>query len=386
MKVCLIGNTAWSMIRFRSGLMQGLLAAGHEVVVIAPSDEYATRIEELGITFVGVSIDKRGTHPLRDLRLLFTFIRLIRQTRPDLIISYTIKPVIFAAIVARWHNVPSVSVITGLGTVFLRENWLTRVVEGLYRWSQSAVLTMFFLNDDDLRIFRERRLGPVTRMQRLPSEGVNISHFSPGEDSHITSTKEALPSPQPIRFVLIARLLWEKGIGEYVKAARKVRQRFPQSQFALLGILDVQNPDAVSLSQIEEWVQEGVVNFLGATDDVRQAIAASECVVLPSYYREGIPRTLLEAAAMCCPIITTDVPGCRDVVDDGINGYLCRPKDPHDLAQKMVQLIEATPDERRRMGAHGRLKVQREFDERVVVERYRQLIAEIMNRGRPVTT
>lgn len=311
---------------------------------------------------------------MRDLRLLLAFVKLFRHEHPDLVISYTIKPVIYASLAARWLHIPAVSVVTGLGTVFLRENLLTKLVEWLYRGSQSRVQKIFFLNEDDMQIFRERKLVPVALMERLPSEGVDLSHFNAVEPASAVGECGVVAPQRPLRFLLMARMLWDKGIGEYVAAARQVHQLYPDTQFGLLGFLDVQNPTAISRTQMDEWVQEGIVNYLGVIHDVREAISETDCVVLPSY-REGISRTLLEAAAMCRPIVTTDVVGCRDVVDDGVNGYLCRPKDSDDLARKLVQMIELTSDQRKQMGKRGRKKVEREFDERVVISRYFAVIS-----------
>lgn len=369
LKVFLIGNTAWGMINFRAGLMRALLANGHSVTVVAPFDGDTARIEELGVRFVPLPMDNKGTHPLRDLCLLLAFIKLFCRERPDLVISYTIKPVIYASLAARFSHVPAVSVVTGLGTVFLRENLLTKLVEWLYKVSQSRVEKIFFLNDDDIQLFRERKLVPAVVMERLPSEGVDLSHFFACDPIVTVTANEMVTSKPRFRFLLMARMLWDKGIGEYVEAARQVRMVYPEARFSLLGFLDAQNPSAISRVQMDEWIEEGIIDYLGVTNDVRNAISMSDCVVLPSY-REGIPRSLLEAAAMKRPIITTNVVGCREVVDDSVNGYLCLPKDSVDLARKMIQMIELSSDERLRMGERGREKVEREFDERDVISRY----------------
>lgn len=354
--------------------MRELLADGHEVTAIAPDDEYVAFLEALGVRFLVQPMDNKGTHPLRDLKLLLSFLRVFRRERPDLVISYTIKPVIYASFAARWLSVPAVSVVTGLGTAFLRENVLTKLVEWLYRVSQSGVKRIFFLNEDDMGVFRERALAPAALMERLPSEGVDLLHFNPVNTRPRGGAVYFDDSHRTFRFLLVARMLWDKGVGEYVEAARQVRRIYPDTQFGLLGFLDVENSSAISRHQMDEWVQEGVVSYLGVTNDVREAISTSDCVVLPSY-REGVPRTLLEAAAMERPIIATDTAGCRDVIDDGVNGYLCRPRDADDLAKKLIQLIELTPDARVAMGEKGRQKMEREFDERVVISHYREVIS-----------
>lgn len=376
MKIFLISNTAWSLVNFRSGLMLGLLAAGHEVVAVAPTDEHAARIEALGIRFLPLPMDNKGTHPGRDLLLLLRFFRIFHKERPELIISYTIKPVIYASLAARYYGIQVINVVTGLGTVFLKENLITRLVEALYRFSQLRVQKLFFLNRDDMQLFQQRNLAPVANMECLPGEGVDLAHFV-FPDQSLSADQSHATAQRPFRFLLAARMLWDKGVGEYVAAARHIRQRYPEVEFCLLGFLDVQNPAAISREQMAEWVAEGVVNYLGVTNDVRPQIAASDCVVLPSFYREGIPRTLLEAAAMGRPIITTDAVGCREVVDDGKNGWLCRQRDAADLSEKMVQMIELTPEARTEMGQRGREKVEKEFDERVVIKRYLDVISRI---------
>ncbi|MBI5431129.1 MAG: glycosyltransferase family 4 protein [Nitrosomonadales bacterium] len=371
MKIFMICNTAWGLVNFRSGLMLGLIAAGHEVVAVAPPDDHVARIEALGIRFLPMPMDNKGTHPGRDLLLLLRFYRVFRRERPGLIINYTIKPVIYASLAARYARIPAISVVTGLGVVFLNENWVTRLVEVLYRYSQSRVQKLFFLNRDDMQFFQRHNLAPAANMECLPGEGVDLAHFSP----NLQTLSPHSPS-RPFRFLLLARMLWDKGVGEYVEAARQVRRHYPDAEFCLLGFLDVQNPAAISREQMAEWVAAGTVNYLGATDDVRPHIASADCVVLPSY-REGIPRTLLEAAAMVRPIITTDAVGCRDVVDDGVNGWLCKPRDATDLADKMTRMIALPPEARTEMGLQGRSKVEREFDERVVIKRYLDEIGRI---------
>jgi glycosyltransferase involved in cell wall biosynthesis len=211
--------------------------------------------------------------------------------------------------------------------------------------------------------------GGLVRMtitDRLPGSGVDLDRFVPS----------SLPNQQMLRFLLISRMIWDKGVGEYVEAARILRSRNINADFCLLGFLDVKNPTAISRQQMYEWVNEGVVRYLGASDDVGYEIAAADCVVLPSYYREGVPRTLLEAAAMGRPIITADSIGCREVVDDGINGYLVQPRNAHDLAQKMERLILLSPNARTEMGKRSREKAERVFNEQIVIMKYLEAIDE----------
>jgi glycosyltransferase involved in cell wall biosynthesis len=296
--------------------------------------------------------------------------REFRRLRPAISLHYTIKPVIYGSIAARSLGIPCVNMITGLGTAFIRDNWLTRVVESLYRVSQRQAERIFFLNEEDQKLFLERQLVPVERVERLPGEGINLEYFSP----------TPYPASEHICFLLIARLLRDKGVVEFVEAARKLRHEFPQARFQLLGPIGVANRTAIERETLDSWVAEGVVEYLGETDDVRPFISQAKCLVLPSY-REGVPRTLLEGAAMERPIIATDTVGCRDVVDDGVNGFLCRVQDAGDLAEKMRQFIQQPITVSRAQGSAGRLKVMREFDERLVIDRYLEVIDVVVNGG-----
>ncbi len=370
MKVLISLNTAWNLVNFRAGLIRALVAAGYEVVAVAPTDEYAQRLVELGCRFVALPMDNKGTHPGRDLLLLWRFYRLLRRERPDVFLGYTVKPNVYGSLAAHALRIPVVNNIAGLGVVFINDSWLTRLVRGLYWLALSRSARVFFQNEDDRRLFVEGGLVRREVTGRVPGSGVDLGRFA------------LVPLPifeERIRFLLVARMLWDKGVGEYVEAARIVKRRFANADFLLLGFLDVQNPTAISRAQMDQWVTEGVVRYLGVSDDVRAEISTVDCVVLPSY-REGVPRTLLEAAAMGRPIITTDAVGCREVVDDGVNGYLCQPRDAVDLATKMELMISLSPEERAKMGRHGRVKIESEFDEQIVIVKYLETIAELCDR------
>jgi len=376
-KIVIVSNTAWSLVNFRAGLIRALVREGYKVLALAPEDDYSWRLADLGCRYVPFPIDRKGKHPGRDLLILSRLFRVFCHERPELIISYTIKPVIYASLAARFLHIPVINVITGLGTLFIKSTWVTHLAAALYRISQRKAGILFFLNREDMRDFIDRRLAPSKVMQRLPGEGIDISYFSVAvqKSSSATSAKESA-----VRFLMAARMLWNKGVGEYVEAGRYIRHSHPKAEFCLLGFLDVQNPGAVSRAQMDKWVAEGVITYLGVRDDVRGEICLADCVVLPSYYREGVPRSLMEAAAMGRPIITADSVGCREVVEDGINGYLCKPRDAKDLAEKMERMIALSPEERAEMGRRGREKMEREFDERIVINKYLETIRQIIPR------
>jgi glycosyltransferase involved in cell wall biosynthesis len=367
MKIVICINTAWNLLNFRAGLIKALVAQGHEVVAVAPVDEYAPRLAALGCRFVPLHMDNGGTHPVRDALLLWRFWRLLRVERPDVFLGYTVKPNVYGSLAAHWLGIPVVNNIAGLGAVFIQDGWLVRLVRGLYKLALGKSARVFFQNQDDRQLFIEHQLVKPGVTDLLPGSGIDLQRFLP------TPLPQFVDTGRKFRFLLIARMLRDKGVGEYVEAARALQARWPQVEWCLLGFVDVQNPAAISSEQMQEWVHEGVVHYLGVSDDVRTQIAEADCVVLPSY-REGTPRTLLEAAAMARPIITTDAPGCRGVVDNGQTGFLCQVRDALDLAAKMEQMLTLTPAQRGAMGLRGRQKMEDEFDEQIVIRKYLAVI------------
>lgn len=315
-------------------------------------------------------MDNQGTHPGRDLILLWRFLRLMRIERPDVYLGYTVKPNVYGSLAAHLLRIPVINNISGLGAVFIRDGWLLRVVRWMYSTALMRSAKVFFQNDDDRQLFISGGLVRAEMTDLLPGSGIDLNRFTPRPKT------VGQGDASKFRFLLIARMLRDKGVGEYVEAARLLRQRWPLAEFCLLGFVDVQNPTAISHIEMDAWVAEGVVNYLGVSDDVRTQLITADCVVLPSY-REGTPRTLLEAAAMACPIITTDAVGCREVVDDGVNGYLCKVRDAGDLAAKMEQMLSLSIEQRAQMGQRGRTKMVSKFDEQIVIKKYLEAIEEI---------
>lgn len=363
MRIVICLNTAWNLINFRAGLIRALVSAGHEVVAVAPDDRYAGGLQALGCRFVPFHMENGGTNPFKDVLLLWRFVRLLARERPDVYLGYTVKPNVYGSLAAHMLGIPVVNNIAGLGAVFISGGWVVWVVRSLYRTALKRSAKVFFQNRDDQQLFINGGLVRPGVTDLLPGSGIDLIHFAPISKSPLNR------GDSKFRFVLIARMLRDKGVMEYVEAAKVVRNKYPQAECCLLGPLDVQNPAAISRAEMDAWVASGAVNYLGVTDDVRIEIADADCVVLPSY-REGTPRTLLEAGAMARPIITTDVVGCREVVNDGVNGYLCNVRDAADLAQRMEQMLSLSPGQRAAMGLRGRRKIESEFDERIVIEKY----------------
>jgi glycosyltransferase involved in cell wall biosynthesis len=310
-------------------------------------------------------MDKQGISPLADLQLLGRYYRILRRLRPDIYLGYTAKPNIYGSLAAHALQIPVINNVAGLGTAFIKQGLLTRIVSGLYRIAFGRSAVVFFQNEDDLTMFVDERIVTPDKARLLPGSGIDVAAFTPAP----TGSKGA----EGLTFLLIARLLWDKGVAEYVEAARRLRDEYTGSRFQMLGFVDVPNRTAVARNDLEKWIDEGLIEYLGHADDVRPFIAAADCIVLPSY-REGLPRVLLEGAAMSKPLIATDVPGCRHVVEDGTNGYLCTVRDSSSLANAMRRMIKLTDEERNAMGAAGRHRIETEFDERIMIQRYLEAI------------
>ena len=337
----------------------------------AGGDGFEAGIKALGVPFVPLPVDKKGINPLGDVRLFLTLYLWYRKERPDIVHHFTIKPVIYGSIAARLAKVPKIiNTITGLGFVFTGNEtaWLRSLVEWQYRVSLVCADFTFFQNQDDLELFLGRNLAQSWKVGLLPGSGVDCTFFVPCPIAGQSSEKSAT-------FLMVARLLRDKGVYEFVEAACTVKSLFPHVEFQLLGGRDERNPTVVPQRDLERWQSKGIIKWLGVVSDVRSTIAGADVVVLPSYYREGIPRSLLEGAAMGKPLITTDSVGCREVVDDEVNGLLVPVKDSKALARSMIRMIE-NPEMRQRMGKAGREKVLREFDERIVIEKILKIYEE----------
>jgi glycosyltransferase involved in cell wall biosynthesis len=364
LRITLVCNTAWAIYTYRQGLIRELVARGVEVTVLAPRDRTFDLLGAMGCRCIDLPVASKGTNPRDDLRTLWALYRHYRSIRPHIVFHYTIKPNIYGSIAAKLAGVDSVAVTTGLGYVFIQQSRAAQVAKKLYRFAFRFPREVWFLNRDDQAAFVDQKLlVHPERARLLHGEGVDLEQFA----------FTPLPDKPHFDFVLIGRLLWDKGVGEYVEAARRVRARYPQARFRLLGPVGVDNPSAITRDEVAAWEQEGVIEYLGEAHDVRPFIAAADCVVLPSY-REGVPRTLMEASAMGRPIVATDVPGCREVVADGVNGLLCEVRNAESLAERLAQMLDMSGAARRAMGERGRQKVAAEFDERVVIEKYKDLV------------
>lgn len=368
MKILLTANTSFKLANFREQLICELVKQGHELVAHVPIDAMTPKLEGLGCRIIPLEMDSKGKSIPHEAALLLRMWRVMRKERPDAVLGYTIKNNLYGALSARWLGIPFLPNVTGMGVIFETENFLSKLVTNLYRIAFKNSPAVFLQNLQDYSFFVEKRIASDDQARLLPGSGVDLIRFVP---------PAAFGEGSKLRILLVARLLRQKGIVEFVEAARIVKKKQSGVSFQILGPLDSVSKDGVPSEMLEQWSESGVIEYLGETSDVRPFIAAANCVVLPSYYREGTPRTLLEAAAMGKPIITTDMPGCRDVVDDGETGYLCQPRDHHDLAEKIEAFLGKNSAEQAEMGMRGRKKMEREFDEKLVIEEYLRALQKI---------
>lgn len=366
MRIAIVINTSWNIFNFRMSLIQALLAEGHEVVAIAPQDNYSQRLIDAGCRFVPVTMEK-GTNPFKDLWLTWRLYRAYSRVKPDVVLHYTIKPNIYGAMAAHLANIPAINNVSGLGTVFIKKDYISSIALKLYRQAFKYPAKVFFQNQDDRRLFLKHELVRAGITEVLPGSGIDLQAFKP------------MPKPDPsapFTFLMIARVLYEKGVAEYMEASRLLKQKCPGIKCQLLGQVDERSRFGIKQTMLDAWLAEGAVEYLGTTDEVATIIAQADCVVLPSY-REGTPRTLLEAAAMGKPLIATNVPGCREVVQQSINGLLCRVRNAPDLAEKMEQMLQLPPEQLQKMGAASRHIAETKFDVNFVIQRYLHAIAEV---------
>lgn len=347
--------------------MEALLADGHQLHILAPIDDSVGELAALGCSFTHLQMDRKGLNPLAELALRRRMGRHFDAIQPDMILGFTIKNNVFGAMAAAKRAIPFVPNVTGLGTAFQSGGMLQSATIALYRNAFRACPLVFFQNSNDRDRFCRHKIVAAQRTQLLPGSGIDLEAFRPAA-AHDRSEK--------LTFIMIARLLRDKGVFEYAEAARTLHATMPQARFQLVGEAGSANRTAISLDRARELEKTHNISYLGTSDDVPALIEEADCVVLPSYYPEGAPRSLIEAAAMARPIITTDMPGCRDIVRDGKTGYLCVPRNVSSLVTAIGRFASLTFDEREQMGASGRMRMQEKFDVAFVIRSYREAIAQ----------
>jgi glycosyltransferase involved in cell wall biosynthesis len=365
-KIALVANSAWSVYNFRMDLIRHLLLS-FEVLIIAPEDEFADELKQAGCTYLDIRFNNRSENPLLDYSLYKSLKKIYLSEKPDFIFHYVIKPNIYGSLAAARCGIRSVAVITGLGYTFDRHNWLNRVVSFLYRIALKRANEVWFLNQEDAGVFVDRKLVSAKKIKILPGEGINTTHFYPQVNRPVARTKA-------FQFLMSTRLLKSKGVGIYVEAARMLKNKYLDIRFELIGFFEKNHPDSISELELRHWQKRGIIHYGGFARDVRPFLRQADCFVFPSFYHEGIPRCLLEAAAMEVPIITSLNTGCREVVQEGLNGFLCTPNNAVRLAARMEEMMALTSNQRSALGRNGRELVSKQFGiDRILAEYDRTL-------------
>lgn len=364
-KILLAANSTWNLVNFRSPIIRELRRRGFEVIAAAPIDESAAALEAMGIRVEPIEVNSGGLSPVADALLLLRYYRMMKRVAPTALLAFTPKPNIYGSIAAGWARVPVINTITGLGTGFLSGAVLQKLVVNLYRMALRNSTRVFFHNDDDRELFLRLRLVRPDQAAVVAGSGIDLHAFAPRRGK----SSDAGPT-----FVFIGRLLRDKGIVEFAEAARQVKAQRP-ARFQIVGTPE-RHPKAVAPELVESWVDEGIVEVLGRTDDVKPYIEQADCVVLPSY-REGLPRVILEASAMGKPVIAADVPGCRQALENGVTGSLCAARSSSALAEAILSILDMPEEQRLEMGRRGREKAEREFSEEHVVASYLKVLEQL---------
>jgi len=359
MKIAICINTSWNIYNFRRGLIDHFLERGDEVLAMAPYDEYSEKLVEIGCAYEQVEMSASGLNPVKDFQVYLNIRAVLKKHQPDVLLSYTIKPNIYGSFAAGLLGVPAICNVSGLGTVFLWKGSVRTIATSLYSFAFRFNKWIFFQNQYDREEFARFVKIDLNKTSLLPGSGMNVHKFTPQPD----------PDNEVPVFLMLARLLVEKGVNEYIEAVKIVRKKGKKAHFRLVGGLDEGHSRSVPKVDLDQWISEGLIEYSDHVEDVKPLIAAADVVVLPSY-REGTPRTLLEAGAMGKPLIATDVPGCNSVVQDGYNGFLCKVKSGQDLASKMLLMLSLAKAERLEIGKSARKFVEENFDEKIVIGQY----------------
>jgi glycosyltransferase involved in cell wall biosynthesis len=365
-----VANTTWNIYNFRLPLLQLLEKRGYQIVVVAPLDEHIIYLNELknGSHLHVHRLNRKGMNPFKDFSFFLELYRLYRLEKPDLIIHYTIKPNIYGNFAAFLRGIPSICVVTGLGYSFIHNGWVKKLTDALYRLSFVGAKKVLFENQDDRQLFIDNHLSSIHKSIATKGCGVDTHYFKPQPRRRSDDRKV---------FIFIGRLLYDKGITEFVAAARLIRQQNPKADFWVLGELDYDNLAAVSEALLTDWIETGVIKYYGNVADVRPYIADADVVVLPSY-REGMPRAILEGVAMGKAVITTDAAGCRETVEEGENGFLVPIKNVSKLAESMQLFCNMSTEAIAAMGIKSRFKAVQEFDQVIINQTIAQIVEQTL--------
>ena len=369
-KIAVIENGLFSTYTMREGLMQRLLKEGYDVTILTHTNSFVSQVEKTGLHVM--NIGSGNLNPWKVLKYIFNLYSALKKIQPDVCLTFSIRPAIWGNFITRDLNIPTITNITGVGPLFTSKNLAYRIARSIYRHALQKTRKVFFQNFDDMNLFLQKKFVRKEIAERVPGSGVDYQKFSP-----ITNAKT---DEENFIFLFIGRLIKDKGIFEFVEAARVIRKKFPNIIFNVIGPFWHQNlkSNTITKSDLQNWIVEGIIDYQGEKKDIRKFIAEADCIVLPSY-REGTSNILLEAASMEKPIITTNTTGCKETVEDEVTGFLCKVKDAEDLADKMEKMYLLSEEDRKTMGRKGRQKIIKEFDKQIVINAYLKAIHEILD-------
>ncbi len=360
-KIAVIENGLISTYTMREALMLRLVQEGCEVYILTHTNKFVSQVEKMGLKVVNVG--SGNLNPVKVSRYIYNLRKSLKKIRPDVCLTFSIRPAIWGNLITRDLKIPTITNITGVGPLFISKSIVYRTARRMYKNALSKTKKVFFQNYDDMNLFLERKFVQSSVAERIPGSGIDYNKFKP------IYLKER--DPNVFTFLFIGRLIKDKGIFEYINASRSIKKKYPHFVFNVMGPFWTQNlkRNTITQSQLQSWIEEGVIDYLGEKKDVRKYIAEADCIVLPSY-REGTSNTLLEAASMEKPVIASDTTGCKEIVEDTITGFLCRVQDEKDLAEKMEKMILLSPDDRNAMGKRARQKIIKEYDKQIVINAY----------------
>ena len=367
MKIIFSANSYVHLYKLRLEVIKRLISEGHEIIAVGANDEYKEKIENEGIKCLSINISPNSTNVFSDLKLLINYITLYRKIKPDTIFHSTIKPNIYGSIASSILKIKTINNISGLGTVFFKENVIKSIVIKLYQFSQKKVFRIFFQNKYDMELFTEMKICTHNQAKKIPGSGINVDKF---DSKKFKKNKRN----DNFEFTYIGRLVKEKGIYEFIEAAQLITKKFQNIDFKIIGDYDVNNKSSISKNFFEKVVNENNnIIHNSYVDDVRQSIVNSNCIVLPSW-REGLSNILLESCSLETPVITSNTPGCKDVVIHQYNGLLCSPKNALDLSIKMEKMIKLSISQQNKLGKNGRERVGKIFSIDKVFDAYKDVL------------
>lgn len=376
-RILFSANTSWYLYNYYRNTFLAFMERGYEVFVSSPVDGYTHKLMALGCVHIPLPMLPASKNPLQELRSVRHFFRIYRALRPDAVFHFTLKCNLYGSLAASLLGIPHANNVSGLGSGFNSAGPLKTLIQWMYMITQRKAGRIFFQTVADRDFMLQEGLVSSTQAALLPGSGVDLTHFRK------TPRTEADKAGAAFTFVFAGRIIWEKGFPYLPDAMRIVKQKDPGIECHVYGFLEEGNPKYVSRSQLAEWESEGILSYQGPLEDVRKAYRASDCVVLPTYYREGVPKSLLEAAAMGKPIIATNVNGCTEAVKHGVNGLLCEARDAESLASTMLQMAHLDDEQRAQMGTNGRERVEASFGETRIIHAYLEIAGQLTHTPAP---